>query len=517
MTKPCILLDRLYVPVEYVSDAALGEFTYELKAELSDEENPFEVIKGYIKTYIKVRNTDGTEYYGFARGNIPKIGRLFGDIPWTDKTAAPPMKTKLIFKGTLRTWEKNKISQQEAADEWLTKRYGILRASPRFGKTITSIYLITKLGLKTLIVTHQKDLLEQYHQSLLAFTDVDEKREEYREANKFIHFPNGQVKNRNQRNRDARGQICGYFQDYDNPEELDICLLCWQTFASVYGDERILKYKNTWGFNIIDEVHRGNSNVYAKVINNLAPRYRLGLTGTVERSDHREFIVRDIIGPVVAEGRTETIPCTVTIIPTDVDIKYKFPEPLPWLHKRIYKAKGRMETVLQWLMKDVEAGYFICFAFHSGSTPQLLQWREHLRLHDIKAEAFWGKCPNRDAVLGMARRGEISVLICNRSMLTGIDIPRWNCFYNAFPTSNVVFDEENRLSGNYYQEFSRIRTPFTYEDGKVKSEAIIRDFIDRNGYCYGSLKKRKSAYDNQKFKIVNIKPKTEPKKDNFWD
>ena len=134
MTKPCILSDRIYVPVEYVNDSILDQFTYELKNENPDDENPFEVIKGVIKTYIKVRNTDGSEYYGFARGNIPKIGELFGDLPWLDKTAVPPMTTKLTFKGTLRTWETNKISQQEAADEWLQKRYGILRASPRFGK-----------------------------------------------------------------------------------------------------------------------------------------------------------------------------------------------------------------------------------------------------------------------------------------------------------------------------------------------------------------------------------------------
>ena len=234
MTKSCILLDRLYVPVEYVSEAALDEFTYELKADHPDEENPFEVVKGYIKTYVRVRNADGSEYYGFARGNIPKIGRLFGDLPWIDKTAVPPMKTKLTFNGTLRTWDAHKISQQEAADEWFTKRFGVLRASPRFGKTITSIYLITKLGLKTLIVTHQKDLLEQYHNSLLKFTDIEQQRDA------LLEYHHGKVNTR--KKRDARGQICGYFQDYDNPEELDVCLLCWQTFASAaYGSERLLK------------------------------------------------------------------------------------------------------------------------------------------------------------------------------------------------------------------------------------------------------------------------------------
>jgi hypothetical protein len=53
MTKPCILSDRIYVPVEYVNDSILDQFTYELKNENPDDENPFEVIKGVIKTYVK--------------------------------------------------------------------------------------------------------------------------------------------------------------------------------------------------------------------------------------------------------------------------------------------------------------------------------------------------------------------------------------------------------------------------------------------------------------------------------
>lgn len=495
MTKPCVLLDRIYVPVEYVTDAMLDQFTYELKEERPEEENPFEVVKGIIKTYVKFRNKDGTEYYGFARGNVPKIKNLFGDLPWIDKTAAPPMQTKLEFVGKLRTWTEHEISQQETVDEWLKTRSGILRASPRFGKTISSIYIITYIGLKTLVVTHQKDLLDQYYDSLLLFTDVKEKR------------------SKQQKRRDATGQICGYFQDYDNPEELDICFLCWQTFASVYGEERIKKYKTTWGLNIVDEVHRGNASVYAKVINNLAPRYRLGLTGTVERTDHREFIIKDVIGPVVAEGKTKQIPCEVTIIPTNIEIKYQFPEPMPWLHKRIFKAKDRMNLVLEWLLKDVEKGYYICFAFHSGSTSQLLQWTKTLQLYGVKAEAFWGKCPRREEVLAQAKNGDISVLVCNRQMLTGIDIPRWNCFYNGFPTGNVVFDENGVLSGNYYQEFSRIRTPFKYENGEEKTFGLIRDFIDKNGFCFGTLNKRVKAYENQKFKIERIKV---PKK-SVWD
>lgn len=356
--------------------------------------------------------------------------------------------------------------------------------------TISSIYILTKLRVKTLIITHQVDLLEQYYASFLAFTN----------AREIIDVAPKQKK------KDAKGRIFGFFDEYHNPEELDVCLLCWQTFASkAHGAERMAEYGSTWGLVIVDEVHRCGGLVYAKTVNRLMARHRLGLTGTVERVDGREFLLKDIIGPVVAEGRVATIPCKVIIKHTGITIKYSFTEPLPNLFKRLYNNQDRMEIILNDLQKDVDAGRWICFSFHRCSIAQLCAWTAKLQMLGINAEAFYGQCKDREGVLRRARSGETQVLVCNSQMLTGIDIPRWDTFYSAFPTSNIVFNEEGQLSGNFYQEFSRIRTPFTYEDGKVKTEGIIRDYVDVNSMCYSSYKKRYKAYRNQEFSMDIIK------------
>jgi superfamily II DNA or RNA helicase len=428
-------------------------------------------------------------YYAFSRGNLEKLGRLFGDLPWTDKTCAKPMTSDLQFKGALHTWESKQIGQQEAVLTWLRHKGGIIKAPPRFGKTISSIFVMTKLKRKTLIIAHQKDLLEQFYTSFRAFTNIDDVQD---------------IKPK-QKKRDAKGRVVGFFGDYDNPEELDVCLLCWQTFASKYGPERISTYSNTWGLIIVDEVHKLGGVCYAKTINRLPARYRLGLTGTVERVDGREFLLNDIIGPVVAEGRVATIPCKVIITHTGLPIRYTFLEPLPNLYKRLYNNQERMEIILNDLLKDVEAGRYICFAFHRCSTKQLINWTDKLKMMGVKAESFYGTCKDREGVLLRARSGETQVLVCNSQMLTGIDVPRWDTYYSAFPTSNVVFNDEGKLSGNYYQEFSRIRTPFEREDGTVKTEGLIRDYVDNNPLCYGSYKKRYRAYTNQKFKLEVVK------------
>lgn len=357
--------------------------------------------------------------------------------------------------------------------------------------TISSIFVLTKLKQKTLIIAHQVDLLEQFYNSFVSFTNIEEITD---------------VKPK-QKKKDATGRIVGFFHDYLNPEQLDVCLLCWQTLASrKHGAERLMKYGKTWGLIIVDEVHKVGGTCYAKTVNRLPARYRLGLTGTVERVDGREFLLHDIIGPIVAEGRVATIPCRVIMTHTGIPITYSFAEPLPYLYKRIYNNTERMEIILKDLEKDVEAGRYICFAFHRCSVKQLVHWTEKLQALGIKAEAFYGTCRDREGVLQRARSGETQVLVCNSQMLTGIDVPRWDTYYSAFPTSNIVFNEEGKLSGNFYQEFSRIRTPFIDEKtGIAKKEGIIRDYVDNNSLCYGSYKKRCRAYMSQQFMIEVVK------------
>ncbi len=484
----CILSDRFYVPEAYVQPDNLYPFVYELNSSKDKEAydyGPFESTTNTITTFSKVTFKDSHDiYYAFARGDLAKLWDMFGDLPWDDKTVDPAMTSDITFKGKLLTWQEHEVGQQEAVALWLKRKGGIIRASPRFGKTISSIYILTKLKKKTLIITHQVDLLEQFYKSLEKFTNVTD------------------IAQPPKRSRDATGRIVGYFQDYDNPEELDVCLLCWQTLASKqYGNERILKYKNTWGLLIIDECHRLGGLQYARIVNRLAAKHRLGLTGTVERSDGREFLLHAIIGPVVAEGRVATIDCQVHITHTNCLINYSFTDPLPYLYKRIYNDKVRMQIILDDLLLDVKNGRYICFAFHRCSTKQLNHWTESLKCLGISAEAFYGACRDREGVLQRARSGETQVLVCNSQMLTGIDVPRWNTYYSAFPSGNVVFNSVGLLSGSFYQEFSRIRTPFTYEDGQKKSAGIIRDYVDNNKFCFATYRKRYKAYKNQQFSI----------------
>lgn len=116
----------------------------------------------------------------------------------------------------------------------------------------------------------------------------------------------------------------------------------------------------------------------------------------------------------------------------------------------------------------------------------------------IPTAGFWGGAPNRDKLLEDMVAGKYRVIVANRQMLLGINVPRWTHFYNCLPSSNAP---------NYYQEMSRVRTPHTVtlrnrKTGEVKTwekkVAVVRDYLDDFGPCYGCMNTRRGVYDKDK-------------------
>ena len=72
------------------------------------------------------------------------------------------------FNGELRE------NQQEAVNALSANNTGVLSATTAFGKTVTAIGLIAKLGVNTLILVHTKALLDQWVQRLEQFLVIDD-------------------------------------------------------------------------------------------------------------------------------------------------------------------------------------------------------------------------------------------------------------------------------------------------------------------------------------------------------
>ena len=170
-----------------------------------------------------------------------------------------------------RTMEPRDDEQKKALNAIMLNYfgYGILEASPAMGKSYCSLYIASELKQKTLILVDMTLLIDQFIDSILKFTNVKENE---------IGLIRGQEK---------------------NYEDKKIVIATIQTLSKKENDP-ILKYlKNNIGFVICDEVHIMSCNMAQTVLNKLSPKYMLGLSGTPNRDDQMDFVIKQSVGPII--------------------------------------------------------------------------------------------------------------------------------------------------------------------------------------------------------------------------
>jgi len=95
-------------------------------------------------------------------------------IQYEGRKIVSPGKTKFKFTGVLRTNQTPIVDKILNILEKNNHVNGIIRARPGIGKTIVSIYIAAKLGLKTCIIVDNNSLLEQWIKAIYDFTTLTE-------------------------------------------------------------------------------------------------------------------------------------------------------------------------------------------------------------------------------------------------------------------------------------------------------------------------------------------------------
>jgi superfamily II DNA or RNA helicase len=146
-------------------------------------------------------------------------------------------------------------SQKEVYDQ--IDDSAIINAWVSWGKTFTGLAIAGKLGQKTLVVTHTVALRNQWA----------------KEVEKVFGIKAGII---------GSGQF-----DLDSP----IVIGNTQTLY-----RNIDKIKDKFGTIILDEMHHVSSPTFAKIIDTNYARYKIGLSGTIERKDGKHVVFRDYFG-----------------------------------------------------------------------------------------------------------------------------------------------------------------------------------------------------------------------------
>ena len=189
------------------------------------------------------------------------------------------------FKFDLR--DSQKLVYDEIEDN------AIINAWVSWGKTFTGLAIAGKLGQKTLVVTHTVPLRNQWA----------------KEVEKVYGIKPGII---------GSGKF-----------EIDAPIVIGNT-QTLYRN--ISKIRKEFGTIILDEMHHVSSPTFSKIIDTNYCRYKIGLSGTIERKDGKHVVFRDYFGNTVFKPPKENyMTPTVHIVPSE--IRFMDGAKIPWANR----------------------------------------------------------------------------------------------------------------------------------------------------------------------------------------
>lgn len=443
------------------------------KLVISPTDSCYKRAKEFCENELTIKNPKFTqaERMGFWTGNIPRYIRLYATD--SDNLILPfGCYQYFLDDGRFETYfAKNPLNEmqgniklydyQEVAVNQLVKaKNGILIAPTGAGKTILAIELIHRLKKKTLWLCKTKELLEQAKGTCENFFEGD-----------FGTITEGKV---------------------NIGRDVTFCTV--QTLAK----QDLSLYKYSWDMVIIDEVQTvvANPNSTAMletVLNNLAARYKYGLTASLSRADGLQKCAEYLIGKIAYEVPREAIADKIVNARVEA-VKLNTPESYSYLGTDgMLNYTKLLEYLCENNTRTTEIASYLNFnsehynlilsdrVNHLKSIMALVDRQDLCTMIDGSMTSKKGKEQRRQALEDM-RNGAKHYLFATYSLAKeGLDIPRLDRLYLTTP---------HKDKSTVLQSVGRIRRKF-----EGKTEPIVYDFVDDNiEYCVKAHKTRRTTY-----------------------
>jgi superfamily II DNA or RNA helicase len=204
---------------------------------------------------------DFSEYLALPRGCLDELSTLFKglgieveivDRRWAGTTL------DLQFQGTLSEL------QQQSAQALIKHETGVLVAPTAFGKTVIAAWLIAKRKTNTIVLVHNRQLMDQWNSRLKSFLDLP------------VDLP---------------GQIGGGKKKASG--KVDVAML-----QSLFHDGEADPIIEQYGQLIVDECHHISARSFEQVARAAKARFITGFSATVERKDGHHPIIFMQCGPI---------------------------------------------------------------------------------------------------------------------------------------------------------------------------------------------------------------------------
>lgn len=343
----------------------------------------------------------------------------------------------------------------------------VLQAGTGKGKTVMSIEMICRTGLFTLIVATKDDLVKQWVERLLQFTDLEPK-------------DIGMIKQ----------DVCDVYGKRVVVASIKSLSIKDRYPASI---------RTMFGMVVFDEVHRLGAETFSRVARLFPARLRLGLSATPDRVDGKEVIFYSHIGPV-----------RIKIVGTPMQPKV-FRYKTGWLCprqknrstgeiRRVPHSPGKCGHILKALGPDPTRNHLIVSvtvsAYKRGRRTVIFSNTidHHERLESLLVKAgiprsdighYYGTMSGK--ALDHAGSRKI-ILATPGKMGEGTDLPWLDTCVLASPLSNI-----EQIVGRVLRE---------YPDKKMP---VVFDLVDDDSPVFaGYARKRQVYYDRIKATVVEM-------------
>jgi superfamily II DNA or RNA helicase len=333
---------------------------------------------------------------------------------------------------------------------------GLLDLPCAFGKTSLSLYILSQLKKKTLVLVHKEFLFNQWIERIQQF------------------LPGARI-----------GKIQGPVIDI---EDKDIVLGMIQSLSMKEYPPSVFE---SFGFTIIDEVHHISSEVFSNTLFKLVTKYMLGLSATMNRKDGTSKIFKMFLGEVVfKENRKQDHPVVVRAVEYKIDdeefneIVYDFrgnPQ-FSTMITKLCNYNRRSEFILQVLgdMLRENPNQQVMILAHNKSLLKYLY--DAIAARNIASVGYYVGGMKEAALKESESK---KVIIATYSMAAeGLDIKTLTTLIMATPKTDI-----EQSVGRILRE--RHGTP------------VVVDVIDKHDLFQKQWAKRKTFYRKQNYKIIH--------------
>ena len=414
-----VLSNRIYLDVT-------PEIQEELDKELTyvvPPKNPKDLVPQVIKNMAIVRP-------GIVTIPIGRIDLIPHGHEIVDKRILKP-ETFPEFKFELRE------SQQNVHDE--VEDNCIINAWVSWGKTFTGLSIAGKLGQKTLVVVHTIPLRNQWA----------------KEVEKVFGFKPGII---------GSGQ-------FDTNSSIVI-----GNTQTLYRN--IDKIRKEFGTVILDEMHHVSSPTFSRILDTNYCRYKIGLSGTIERKDGKHVVFRDYFSPKVLKPPKENFMSPVVNI-YHSEIRFIDGARIPWANRvtNLANTEEYRHTVAMLAAGYAQRGHKVLVV-----SDRVAFLKRCAELTGDKAICVTGEIPQeeREELINELRFGNKNVLYGTQAIFSeGISINELSCLILGTPINNEPL--LTQLIGRIIRKEEDKLTPVII-DIHLKGDTARRQASNRVGY-----------------------------------